>query len=131
MNILLETQITPDIREKYMLLELDTFRTSPGSPTVTAWCLIDPQNPDDMITMDQFKNLHDNLMPSFRQRHWEYVNQAIDHLQGQWDGQLDSFYEDLRSRVEALQNRDIDADWDGVIDKTTADHHSCKIDHNN
>jgi hypothetical protein len=117
MNIILDTQITPEIREKYLLLELDTFRTSPESPTVTAWCLVDPSDPDDMTTMDQFKDLHDNLMPSFRKRHWEYVNQAIDHLHGRWDGQLDSFYDDLLARVQHLRHSDIDPDWDGTIDR--------------
>lgn len=118
MNILLETQITPDMRDKYLLLELDTFRTGPGPDTVTAWCMIDPKDPDGMVTMDQFIDLHSNLMPNYRQRNWNYVEQAIEHLLGRWDGQLDSFYSDLQSRVTSLRESDPDQDWDGIIDRS-------------
>lgn len=118
MNILLETQITPDIRDKHILLELDTFRTGPGSDTVTAWCLVDPVDPAGMIIMDQFVDLHGNLMPNYRLRHWNYVEQAIGHLLGKWDGQLDSFYRDLQSRVVSLQESDPGPDWDGIIDRS-------------
>jgi hypothetical protein len=116
MNIIIDTQITPEIREKYLLLELDTFRVS-DHDTHRAWCLVEPQDPDDMVQVLQFVDLHSNLMPSYRQRYWDYVEEAIGHLQGRWNHQLDSFYSDLLARVQHLRHSDIDPDWDGIIDR--------------
>jgi hypothetical protein len=117
MNILLGPQITDDIRDRFILLELDSFRTAPASDSVTAYCLIEQISIGEMLVMQQYLDLHRNLMPNYRQRNWNYVEQAIEHLMGRWDNQLDSFYSDMLIRVQALKSQDLDDTWDGVLDR--------------
>jgi len=117
MNILLEPQITADMRERYLLLELDSFRVAPREEPIASYCLLDRLDLGEMLVMQQYLDLHSNLMPNYRQRNWNYVEQAIDHLHGRWNHQLDSFYDTIRQRVRDLQANDPAEDWDGVIDR--------------
>lgn len=117
MNILLETQLTQDIKARHLLLELDSFRTSPDSTPVSAFCLIEKMPLVEMMNIAQYHDLHHNLMPNYRQRNWPYVEQAIEHLMGRWDHQLDSFYQDLLDRVQDFKQHTLGPDWDGVINR--------------
>ena len=117
MNILLEPQITPEMRERYLLLELDSFRVTPGGEPIASYCLLDRLDLGEMLVMQQYLDLHGNLMPNYRQRNWNYVEQAIDHLRGRWNRQLDSFYDTVLQRIKDMQNSEPSMDWDGVIDR--------------
>lgn len=117
MNILLASNITDDIRHKYLLLELDSFRLAPGSDPIPAFCLLDQVPLNEMLVMQQYLDLHTNLMPNYRKRNWPYVEQAIEHLMGRWDNQLDSFYKDVLDRVQEFKQQAPDQNWDGIIDR--------------
>jgi len=117
MNILLEPDITEEIKEKYLLLELDSFRVAESSQPIRAYCLVEFIQPDDMVTISQWVDLHANLMPEYRKQNWNYVEQAIEHLMGRWNSQLDSFYQDILARVKDMREQTLDEAWDGVIDR--------------
>lgn len=117
MNIVLESQLTADIRQKYLLLELDSFWLPDHHTPVAAYCLLEPLAPDQMIETQQFVELHGNLMHSYRKKNWNYVEQAIGYLMGRWNGQLDSFYQEVLQRVIQLRDQDLDSTWDGVVDR--------------
>lgn len=117
MNILLETAITDEIRDRYLLLELDSFRLSPDGDPLPAYCLLEPLPLDQTLIMQQYLDLHQNLILNYRRRNWNYVEQAIEHLMGQWNHQMDSFYSDLLKRVKALKMQDLDDTWDGIIQR--------------
>lgn len=117
MNILLETAITDEIRDRYLLLELDSFRLSPHSNPLPAYCMLEPLPLDQTLIMQQYLDLHQNLILNYRQRNWNYVEQAIEHLMGKWNHQLDSFYSDLLQRVIELKMQDLDDAWDGIIQR--------------
>lgn len=120
MHIILQTEITNEIKQKYILLELDSFRFTADSEPVTAYCLVEQLDLNDMLVMQQYLDLHDNLMSHYRQQHWHYVEQAIEHLMGRWNNQLDSFYQDLLARVNHLRDQTLSKSWDGMIDRSTA-----------
>lgn len=117
MNIILESQVTSDVKDRYLLLELDSFRLTSGSDPVPAYCILEQLGLDEMLDMQQYLDLHANLMPNYRKRNWNYVEQAIEHLMGRWNGQLDSFYQEVLSRVSGYRQREPNDQWDGVIDR--------------
>jgi hypothetical protein len=117
MNIILESNITDAIRNKYLLLELDSFRLMPNGHPVPAFCLLDQVPLNEMLVMQQYLDLHANLMPNYRRQNWPYVEQAIEHLMGRWDNQLDSFYKDVLDRVQEFKQHPLDDAWDGIIDR--------------
>jgi hypothetical protein len=117
MNIILQSQITEDVKDKYILLELDSFRMRPDQTPMPAYCILEQLSLDEMMNMKQYLDLHSNLMPNYRKRNWNYVEQAIEHLMGRWNNQLDSFYTEILTRVSKFRSQEPDDQWDGVIDR--------------
>jgi hypothetical protein len=118
MNIILGRENIEQAREKYTVLELDTLLINGAADPVTAYCLIEQVPIDQIAGMDQFRDLHNNLMANYRKRNWKYCEDAIEHLRGQWGGELDSFYIEMSQRVADLKESVLPNDWNGVIDKT-------------
>jgi hypothetical protein len=116
-NIIIDPDQIDRYRENYTVLELDTIRIVPMNKLVTAYCVVDTI-PIVELPLTQSKiNLHANLLINYRKRDWNYCHQALDHLIGSWNKELDSFYEDIRSRINAYMKNDPGDHWDGVIEK--------------
>jgi len=39
----------------------------------------------------------------------------IDHCQGRWGGELNSFYTEIYARVQDLKHQTLPEDWDGTL----------------
>jgi len=111
MNILFESAITDEIRDKYILLPLDTFYFRSSDLTETAYCLIENTPILEMMAVEHYRNLHVNLIENYQKQNWVYCENAIEHLKGRWSGELDSFYADLSNRI----NKEKPSDWSPVI----------------
>jgi hypothetical protein len=113
MNIIFGDSIR-SIPDQYTVLELDTFCTANSDHTATAYCLVERPSLDEFATMEQYKKIHADLMHAYRNRHWNYCEQAIAGLMGRWGGELDTFYADLRDRVSQYKENGVAADWTAV-----------------
>ena len=118
MNIILGRENIEQAQEKYTVLELDTLIINGAADPVTAYCLIEQVPIDQIAGMDQFRDLHNNLMANYRKRNWKYCEDAIEHLRGKWGGELDSFYTEMSQRISQLRQQVLDDDWQGILDKT-------------
>jgi hypothetical protein len=117
MNIIFETQITQDVKDKYILLELDSFRFVPGANPVKSYCLVEKISLEEMLTMKNFLELHQNLIENYHKQNWNYCEQALEHLIGRWNSELDSFYHNLADRINTLRMSTPEPSWDGVINR--------------
>jgi len=113
MNIIFGDSVAQQAGEKYTVLELDTFLVD-NQPN-TAYALVEQVSLTEIITLDKFKELHSNLLKEYRKRNWEYCEDAIEHLQGKWNGELDTFYSELLNRIQDLKTQSLPDDWTGVI----------------
>ena len=120
MNIIIDPAQIDDYREKYTVLELDTIRIVPGNKEVTAYCVVETIPIIELPLTESKKDLHANLLKEYRKRNWNFCQQAIDHLMGSWNKELDSFYDDLRNRINMFTDNAPADDWDGIVEKHTA-----------
>ena len=118
MNIILGKHNADQLNSKHVVLELDTFRYKENSDPVTAYCVTEDLSIESLMRADEMRSLHEGLIRNYRKKNWQYCIQAIEHLRGQWDGQVDSFYDTMLHRISNLQSDDLPQDWDGVIDKS-------------
>lgn len=116
MNIIFGTA-RENFPDTHTILELDRFRIGSNPEVVTAYCLIENVPLGDFPILDAYIKVHHDLMEQYRLRNWEYCTDAIKGLTGKWNCELDSFYEDLSSRVENFKLNPPADDWDGVINK--------------
>jgi hypothetical protein len=110
MNIVLGDNIKY-IPDSFTILELDTFTDPSKQHQHTAWCVVENIPLADFPILEQLCATHENLIRAYKQRDWAYCKQAVDYLMGRWDGELDSFYQDLKQRVEHLENDPPGPDW--------------------
>lgn len=115
MNIMFEESITPEVKEKYMVLPLDTFHFPDSDKNSTAYCLIENTPIMEMFAVDQYLDLHQNLIKNYYLRNWNYCEQAIEQLLGRWNGELDSFYTTMDERVKSFKQQDPGPDWTGIL----------------
>jgi hypothetical protein len=118
MNIILGHENAEQARDKYTVLELDTLIIDGADDPVTAYCLVEQVPIDQIAGLDQFRDLHNNLMINYRKRNWKYCEDAIEHLQGKWGGELDSFYRELYQRIQQHKTETPDPNWIGTLLKT-------------
>jgi hypothetical protein len=113
MNIIVGTENAQTADEKYIVLELDTFKLVSGDE-VTAYCLVDDLPLNEMMALGEQIDLHEGLIRNYKKKNWDYCGQAIEHLRGKWKGELDSFYVDLLKRISEFKVNDPGAEWDGI-----------------
>jgi hypothetical protein len=113
-----EDSITDDIKSKYMLLPLDTFYFVDADKKSTAYCLIESAPIQEMFSVDQYLDLHQNLIKNYYLRNWNYCEQAVEQLLGRWNGEIDSFYNEMDERVKTYKEQDPGPDWTGVLPVT-------------
>lgn len=111
MNIIFGEDIS-ELKEKFLLLELDTFRD--GDTVRTAYCILDKPPLAELKLLNFYLDAHDQLIKNYRKQHWEYCLQVIDELCGRWGGELDTFYDDLKNRINNYQENAPGEDWDGI-----------------
>ena len=105
-----------NVPDSYTVLELDTVRRPPDMLPVTAYCLVERIPLTEFPVTEHLKNLHDNVIDAYKQRHWNYCEQAItETLRGKWAGELDSFYDNLLSRIKTYKENPPPEDWDGTL----------------
>ena len=104
-----------EIPNNFTVLELDTFRMVKENRTDTAYCVVEKIPLTEFTTLDAYKKIHADLVQYYKQRQWEYCENAIEGLMGRWNGELDTFYADLLRRVIGYKENEPPADWDGTL----------------
>ena len=104
-----------EIPNSFTVLELDTFRMVKENRTDTAYCVVEKIPLTELAMLDAYKKIHADLVQYYRQRQWNYCENAIEGLMGRWNGELDTFYSDLLARVIDFKKNEPDSDWDGTL----------------
>jgi hypothetical protein len=113
MHIIFKEQLQ-SILEKYTVLELDTFKMADGAKH-TACCVIENLPIVELSQVQHFKELHENLIKNYGLKNWDFCEHALEHLMGKWGGELDSFYTDLKNRIQKLKTMTLDDSWSPII----------------
>jgi hypothetical protein len=117
MHIIFGKEQADELSKKYTVLELDTFRIGPQGPVVTAYCTVETIPLEELTRLDQTRKQHTDLMINYGLRNWSGCLKAIDQLKGKWRGELDSFYQDLESRIQGFVISEPPTDWTPAIQK--------------
>ena len=117
MNIILGEEQANSLREKYTVLELDTFRIGDSLP-IKSYAVIENIPIPEMFNLESMADLHATMIEQYHQRNWSYCLDALSHLVGRWNGEIDSFYHDLESRIRGFKDQEPDNHWSWVIKRT-------------
>jgi hypothetical protein len=116
MNIIFGKQhCPPELDQRHIVLELDTLKFEPSGITQTVYCVMEQVPIDAMDAVPSMRSLHENLLINYRNRNWDYCEQALEHLQGFWGPDMDSFYQEFADRIAQLRTSALLSDWDGHL----------------
>jgi len=115
MHIIFGKEQAEELTKKYTVLELDTFQFGKNGPVITAYCTVESIPLGEMSTLAETKLAHDQLIKEYHQRQWNKCFELLDQLQGKWNQELDSFYQDFRSRIEQNTACDPGTSWSPII----------------
>lgn len=110
--------VAQDLRDRYTVLELDTFRDPNTGHETTAWCVVESLALPDIMEIVDLCAKHAEIMSAYHKRQWEIVIDRCHELRSRWNGELDSFYDIMTQRVQELQQNQPDPDWDGKIPRS-------------
>ena len=115
MNIIFGADNASRATNKYIVLELDSVMVSPTAEPLVAYGLIERVPLQDMANIASLSDLHANLIKEYKKQNWKFCEDAIEHLQGSWNNELDSFYIDLHNRVQTNKTHTLDDNWTGAL----------------
>lgn len=117
MKVIFGKQVAEAVDDRMTILELDTFFQPGLENPVTAYAVLENTSIPVMEIphMEKTVELHNTMMTEYRQRNWTYCEQALEHLQGKWSGELDSFYTELFERIAKLKTVKLPDDWTGIV----------------
>ena len=117
MHIIFGKDEALQLENKYTVLELDLIQFGQDGPVAPAYCVIENISILDLPRVESMKVLHENLILNYRGRDWKYCLDATEHLQGFWSGELDSFYQNLRDRIQPFLDNPPPENWSPIIQK--------------
>lgn len=117
MNVIFGHENALKVKDRYKLIELDTFKYK-GGKVVTVFGAIEDLSMDDLVRVDELLHLHGLMMTVYGARQWPETIKFIEMLRGHWDGEFDSFYDILRERCEGYIANPPGDEWTPVIDQT-------------
>jgi hypothetical protein len=65
------------------------------------------------------KELHDLMLAYYRKQQWDKAAEQCRELMGEFDGQMDHYYELWLERIEEMRTHDLPKDWDGIYRATS------------
>lgn len=118
MNIIFDSPEVDRLRNRHVVLELDTFILPNVPKPVKSFCVLENIPITEINTMDHYIKLHQDLIQHYHSAKWNVCVDAICLLRGRWGGELDSFYLNLQDRINKLSTAEIPLNWSGFINKS-------------
>jgi hypothetical protein len=98
MKIIVGTEAAEKLKENYTVLELETFEKNGNS--ITAYCVVDQVPLLELPNLDHHKQLHADYIREYNKGNYTYCLNAVEHLRGKFNGDLDSFYDIITERIQ-------------------------------
>ena len=103
MQIIWNREAAESLRTNQTVLELETF--SVEDQTITAYCVVPAERVfTDIARLDNIKELHQAFISAFNQKNYQLCQDIVPELVGRFGGELDSFYEEILKKINALTN---------------------------
>jgi hypothetical protein len=112
MQIIFDEKLVPELKERYIVLELDTVLQPEMKSPITLYALI----PDiDISTISTIKDLcdqHQLLVDAYKTGDWDTAEFNANALKGSWQGEIDEFYDLVLETAQKYRNSQ--DKWTGI-----------------
>ena len=103
---------------EYFTIELDCIAVKGKKEGVNIFTVF--RNPEyNVDRWNQAKEQHNAMLYAYRQQNWDIAILAVNQLRGQFNGQMDHYYDLWLQRISEMRSAGLPKDWDGVFRATS------------
>jgi adenylate cyclase len=104
--------------DEYFTLELDCIAVKGKKEGVNIFTVFhNPEhNRDAWIAA---RNKHNKMLSLYRSQTWKTAAQLTNELKGEFNGQMDHYYDLWLERIEEMKSKNLPKDWDGTFVATS------------
>ncbi len=96
----------------YFTLELDCIAVKGKTEGVRIYTVFTkPDNQSWFAAREQ----HNKMLTQYRQQQWDQAIDLVNNLKGNFDNQMDDYYEIWLQRINYMRDAELPVDWDGVF----------------
>jgi len=105
--------------DEYFTLELDCIAVKGKKEGVNIFTVF--FNPDAGAMPDWImaRDRHNEMLKHYRNQDWNQAVLLVNELKGEFDGNMDHYYDLWLERIEEMRNSNLPTDWDGVFRATS------------
>ena len=100
MQVIFSRQVADELRDRYTILELETFEVQ--DQILETFCVVsgEKMNLADLPHLADHIKMHEEFIEQLKQKNYKFCMDAIEQLMGKFGGDLDSFYEIILERCQ-------------------------------
>lgn len=99
MQIVWDQTVAERLKNSHTVLELETFDVD--GKQLTAYCVVPPEKViSEIAQLDSIKTLHSGFIQAYQNKDYKLCKDVSEHLLGKFGGELDSFYQEILSRID-------------------------------
>ena len=116
--IVLGPETAARLDNEFFTLELDCIAVKGKKEGVNIFTVF--RNPEVNIERwNQAREQHNTMLYAYRQQNWDIALLAVSQLRGQFNGQMDHYYDLWLQRISEMRNAGLPKDWDSVFRATS------------
>jgi adenylate cyclase len=104
---------------EYFTLELDCIAVKGKKDGVNIFTVFFNPSADMVTAWNTAKDKHNEMLAAYRSQNWTKTISMVNELKGEFNGQMDHYYELWIERIEEMRGSNLPSDWDGVFRATS------------
>jgi adenylate cyclase len=117
-KIVLGPKTAEQVMDEFFVLELDKIAVKGKRVGVTIYTVLE-MYPGAHGEYEMARSDHEEMLVAYRKRHFEHAIFLCDTLTGEFDGQMDGYYEMWKDRCREMKMSKLPSDWDGTYVATS------------
>ncbi len=105
--------------DEYFTLELDCIAVKGKTEGVTIYTVFYNPNAGSMPEWIMARESHNEMLKHYRNQDWNQAKLLVEELKGEFDGNMDNYYDIWIERIEEMRGANLPHDWDGVFRATS------------
>ena len=101
--------------DTYFTIELDCIAVKGKKEGVTIYTVFYNTDVGAMPEWLMARDTHNMMLNFYRNQDWDQAVKLVNELKGEFDGQMDHYYELWLERIEEMRGAGLPSDWDGIF----------------
>ena len=107
------------VGDEYFTIPLDCIAVKGKKEGVDIFTVFYNPNAGAMAEWIMAREQHNEMLKHYRNQDWNQAILMVNELKGEFDGQMDHYYDLWLERIEEMRGADLPHDWDGVFRATS------------